>query len=163
MQIDIPNRMRKNMALSTTQSIWRSGGGDTTRTAYCGSGLMAAQFYIGNAANSGNVKVSSVAGAPDLILPAGAVVLSVAITNPGTGSVDLGSTGYTSGTATPEAIANALTVSSATTTSIGSVVTGTALTELSYVTTRDNSGGGGDVGGYITYFVVDPLAGQQNV
>ena len=26
------------MAVSTTQSIWRSGGGDQTRTAYCGTG-----------------------------------------------------------------------------------------------------------------------------
>ena len=34
------------MAVSTTQSIWRSGGGDQTRTAYCGTGLMVAQFYI---------------------------------------------------------------------------------------------------------------------
>ena len=51
------------MALSTTQSIWRSGGGDQTRTAYCGSGLMAAQFYISNAAATGaTVVVSSVAG-----------------------------------------------------------------------------------------------------
>jgi len=30
------------MAVSTTQSIWRSGGGDQTRQAYCGSGVMAA-------------------------------------------------------------------------------------------------------------------------
>jgi hypothetical protein len=163
MQIDAPNRMRKNMALSTTQSIWRSGGGDTTRTAYCGSGLMAAQFYIASGAASANVKVSSAAGAPNLILPAGAVVVSVCITDPGTGSIDLGTTGYTSGTATPEAIANALTVSSAATVSIGSAVTGTPTTEMAYVTTRDNSGGGGTIGGYITYFVVDPLVGQQNV
>jgi hypothetical protein len=50
------------MALSTTQSIWRSGGGDQTRTAYCGSGVMAAQFYIADAspATAGTqVKVSS--------------------------------------------------------------------------------------------------------
>jgi len=58
------------MALSTTQSIWRSGGGDNTRTAYCGSGLMAAQFYIANAAASGaTVKVSDAADAADLVLP----------------------------------------------------------------------------------------------
>ena len=30
------------MAVSTTQSIWRSGGGDQTRTAYCGNGTMVA-------------------------------------------------------------------------------------------------------------------------
>ena len=151
------------MALSTTQSIWRSGGGDQTRTAYCGSGQMVAQFYIADGSASANVKVSSVSGAPDLILPAGAVVLSVVITNTGTGTIDIGTTGYTSGTAAPASIASGLTTSSVATVSVGSVVTGTALTEMSYVTTTDNTGGGGTIGGYISYFVVDPLAGQQNV
>ena len=151
------------MALSTTQSIWRSGGGDQTRTAYCGSGQMVAQFYIADGSATANVKVSSVSGAPDLILPAGAVVLSVVITNTGTGTIDIGTTGYTSGTAAPAAIASGLTTSSVATVSVGSVVTGTALTEMSYVTTADNTGGGGTIGGYISYFVVDPLAGQQNV
>ena len=62
------------MALSTTQSIWRSGGGDQTRTAYCGSGVMAANFYVADAsvATATNVTVSSATGAPDLILPEGA-------------------------------------------------------------------------------------------
>jgi len=152
------------MALSTTQSIWRSGGGDQTRTAYCGSGVMAAQFYIADASAAGtNVAVSSAAGAPALILPAGAVVLSVSINDAGTGSVDLGATGYTSGTADNNYIASGLDVSAVGTTSVGSVVTGTALTELSYVTVTDNTSGAGTVAGYITYFVVDPLVGQQNV
>jgi hypothetical protein len=149
------------MALSTTQSIWRSGGGDQTRTAYCGSGVMAAQFYIADASAAGNVKVSSAAGAPNLILPAGAVVLSVVINDAGSGSIDLGTTGYTSGTATPAAIANNLSVASAGVVTSG--LTLTASTELAYVTSRDDTSGGGTVGGYITYFVVDPLAGQQNV
>ena len=149
------------MALSTTQSIWRSGGGDTTRTAYCGSGIMAAQFYIADASASGNVKVSSTAGAPDLILPAGAVVLSVAINDAGSGSIDLGTTGYTSGTASPAAIANNLSVASAGVVTSG--LTLTASTEMAYVTSRDDTSGTGTVGGYITYFVADPLVGQQNV
>lgn len=149
------------MALSTTQSIWRSGGGDQTRTAYCGSGVMAAQFYIADASASGNVKVSSAAGAPNLILPAGAVVLSVAINDAGSGSIDLGTTGYTSGTATPAAIANNLSVASAGVVTSG--LTLTASTEMAYVTSRDDTSGGGTVGGYITYFVADPLVGQQNV
>ena len=149
------------MALSTTQSIWRSGGGDTTRTAYCGSGLMAAEFYIADASAAGNVKVSSAAGAPNLILPAGAVVLSVVINNAGSGSIDLGTTGYTSGTATPAAIANNLSVASAGVVTSG--LTLTASTEMAYVTSRDDTSGGGTVGGYITYFVADPLIGQQNV
>jgi hypothetical protein len=154
------------MALSTTQSIWRSGGGDQTRTAYCGSGVMAAQFYIADAspATAGTqVKVSSASGAPSLILPSGAVVLSVSITaETGSGTFDLGATGYTSGTADNNYIASGLTVAVGTT-DIGSVVTGAALTELSYVTVTDNTSGAGTVTGIITYFVTDPLVGQQNV
>jgi hypothetical protein len=154
------------MALSTTQSIWRSGGGDQTRTAYCGSGVMAAQFYIADAspATAGTrVKVSSASGAANLILPAGAVVLSVSINDAGTGSCDLGATGFTSGTADNNYIASGLDVSAVGTTSVGSVVTGAALTEMSYVTVTDNTSGAGTVAGFITYFVADPLVGQQNV
>ena len=152
------------MAVSTTQSIWRSGGGDQTRTAYCGSGVMAAQFYIADAspATAGtNVAISST-NSKALILPAGAVVLSVSINDGGTGTFDLGATGYTSGTADNNFIASGLSASVGTT-SVGSVVTGAALTEMSYVTVTDNTSGAGTVGGYITYFVVDPLTGQQNV
>jgi hypothetical protein len=150
------------MALSTTQSIWRSGGGDQTRTAYCGSGLMAAQFYVANAAATGaTVKVSSASGAADLILPAGAVVVSVAINDAGSGTIDLGTSGTVSGT-TEGDIALALSAAAGTT-SIGSVVTGTATTAMAYVTSSDNSSGSGTVGGYIIYFVADPLVGQQNV
>ena len=154
------------MALSTTQSIWRSGGGDQTRTAYCGSGVMAAQFYIADAspATAGtNVKVSSAVGAANLILPAGAVVLSVSINDAGTGSADLGATGVISGTTDNNYIATGLDVSVVGTTSVGAVVLGVPLTEISYVTVTDNTSGAGTVAGYITYFVVDPLVGQQNV
>ena len=150
------------MALSTTQSIWRSGGGDQTRTAYCGSGVMVAQFYVANAAaaTATNVVVSSAAGAPALVLPQGAVVLSVAINDAGTGHIDIGTVGYTSGTADNNSIASNLAVTAGTQTS---GLTLTATTEMSYVTSVINSDGSGTVGGYLTYFVVDPLAGQQNV
>ena len=147
------------MALSTTQSIWRSGGGDQTRTAYCGSGVMAAQFYIPDASESANVLIAS--GGANLILPAGAVVLSVNITTAGTGSVDIGTTGYTSGTASPASIANNLSVGTAGVVTSG--LTLTATSEMSYVTSRIDTSGNDPVAGYITYFVVDPLAGQQNV
>ena len=145
------------MAVSTTQSIWRSGGGDTTRTAYCGSSLMAAQFYIADASASANVKVSSAAGAANLVLPAGAVVTSVIITDAGSGSIDLGVSG------TAAAIANGLDVSAVGTISVGSAVTGTALTSTAAITTASDTAGSGTVGGYLLYFVVDPLTGQQNV
>jgi hypothetical protein len=149
------------MALSTTQSIWRSGGGDQTRTAYCGSGVMAASFYIANAAAATATNVTVANGGPDLILPAGAVVLSVAINDAGSGSVDLGTRGYTSGTVTGAAIANNLSVASAGVVTSG--LTLTATTEMAYVTVTIDTAGAGTVGGYITYFVVDPLFGQQNV
>ena len=152
------------MALSTTQSIWRSGGGDQTRTAYCGSGVMAAEFYIADAspATAGtNVVVSSASGAPALILPQGAVILSVVITDAGTGTCDLGATGYNSGTADNNFFASGLAVSSLGTVTAG--LTYAPSTELSYVTVTDNTSGAGTVAGYITYFVTDPLVGQQNV
>lgn len=150
------------MALSTTQSIWRSGGGDQTRTAYCGSGMMAAQFYIADAsvATATNVKVSSASGAPALILPAGAVVTGVVINDAGGGSVDLGTRGYNSGTVTGAEIANNLSVAS--TGVVTSGLTLTAIAALSYVTVTIDTSGTGTVGGYITYFVADPLVGQQN-
>ena len=147
------------MALSTTQSIWRSGGGDTTRTAYCGSGVMAAQFYIPDASESANVLIEQ--DGANLILPAGAVVLSVNIVTAGAGSIDIGTTGVNSGTATPAAIANNLSVATA-----GLVTSGltlTAISELSYVTSRIDTSGNNPVAGFITYFVADPLVGQQNV
>lgn len=153
------------MALSTTQSIWRSGGGDQTRTAYCGSGLMAAQFYIADAspATAGtNVAISSTSSTP-LILPSGAVIVSISVTDAGAGTCDIGATGYTSGTADNNFFASALSVAAVGTTSIGSVVTGAALTEMSYVTVTDNTSASGTVAGVITYFVTDPLVGQQNV
>ena len=150
------------MAVSTTQSIWRSGGGDTTRTAVCGSGVMTAQFYVADAsvASSTNVTTSSTNTAA-IVLPAGAVVTAVIINDAGSGSVDLGTTGYNSGTASGAAIANNLSVASAGV--ITSGLTFTATTELSYLTVRIDTSGAGTVGGYIQYFVVDPYAGQQNV
>jgi hypothetical protein len=120
---------------------------------------MIAPFYIADAsvATSTNVKTSSAAGAPDLILPAGAVVSQIAINDGGTGSIDIGTRGFTSGTVTAAAIASNLTVTVGTT-GIGSVVTGTAIAAMSYVTAVIDTSGAGTVGGYITYFV--PTNGQ---
>ena len=151
------------MALSTTQSIWRSGGGDQTRTAYCGSGVMAASFYIADAsvATATNVTVASAAGSPALILPAGAVVLGVYINDAGSGTVDVGTRNYNSGSVTGASIASGLSVASAGAVTAGLTLTPT--TDLAYVTVTINTSGAGTVGGYITYFVADPLFGQQNV
>jgi hypothetical protein len=120
---------------------------------------MAAQFYIPDASESANVLIEQ--NGVNLILPAGAVVLSVNIVTAGTGSVDIGTTGYNSGTATPAAIANNLSVGTA-----GLVTSGltlTATSELAYVTSRSDTSGNDPVAGFITYFVADPLVGQQNV
>jgi hypothetical protein len=151
------------MALSTTQSIWRSGGGDQTRTAYCGSGLMAAQFYIADAsvAAATKVAVDSTLLTTYVVLPAGAVITGMIITDAGTGSVDLGTLGVVSGTSSTAALANNLSVAST-----GLVTTGltfAATTEVTYLTVIIDTSGAGTVGGYFTYFVVDPLYGQQNV
>jgi hypothetical protein len=124
---------------------------------------MAAQFYIADAsvATATNVAISSAAGAPALILPEGAVVLSVEINDAGSGSVDLGTRNYSTGAVTGAAIANNLSVAA-----VGSITSGltrTAIAALSYVTVTIDTSGSGTVGGYITYFVADPLVGQQNV
>jgi hypothetical protein len=155
------------MALSTTQSIWRSGGGDTTRTAYCGSGLMAATFYVADvaAASSTNVTVSSTSGAPALILPAGARIMSITFTgDAATGQTDMGFTLYTTGTNTGAGLLdNANNVVG--TITPGATGSGTSLgAVMSSITARvGGSAGTGNMSGVIQYFVADPLEGQQNV
>jgi hypothetical protein len=47
------------MALATTSAVWRSTGGDQTRTATAGSMVMAAQFFISNCAATANVTNST--------------------------------------------------------------------------------------------------------
>ena len=160
------------MAVSTTQSIWRSGGGDQTRTAYCGTGLMVAQFHIADAgpASTANVKVSSASGANDLILPAGAVVTGITIHTADTasGTFDLGWKAYDG---SPSDTNGLLSGASAAT---GNYVFGTANTgddfglimddnELVIITVTDGTSGAGALTGFITYYVTDPLVGQQNV
>lgn len=159
------------MALSTTQSIWRSGGGDTTRTAYCGSGLMAATFYIADvaAASSTNVTVSSASGAPALILPAGARIMS--ITLPVTLRVVrlIWALLYTTGTNTGAGLLdNASNV-------VAPLIWRDWLwyeSDFHCVSNRagvyrfarvGGSAGTGNMSGVIQYFVADPLEGQQNV
>ena len=163
------------MAVSTTQSIWRSGGGDQTRTAYCGTGGMYATFYIANSsAATANVAVSSTVSSP-VILPAGAVIVEVQANGAATGGTDptfdMGYTLYGTGTATPaglinEGDANAgkqiFDWSSATSVGLGVAM---STTEMVYITGRAGASAptGGSVSGTILYYVTDPLGGQQNV
>ena len=163
------------MALSTTQSIWRSGGGDQTRTAYCGSGLMAATFYVANAAAASTTKVvvSSTNNA-NVILPAGAIITSVSVVSANaaaTKTFDMGFTLYSSGTANGAALINEGNANVASITTVGSAANAglgvpTSTSELVYITAGAgaNAPGNGTVlSGIITYFVQDPLGGQQNV
>ena len=165
------------MAVSTTQSIWRSGGGDQTRTAYCGTGLMVAQFYFDPTAAAGNKVTISSSSSANVILPAGAVIVQINANAAATGGTDptfdMGFTLYTSGTATNAGLLNeadadvgkqVFTWATATVpgASLGAVM---SATEMVYIT--GNVGGsaatGGSVSGQILYYVTDPFIGQQNV
>ena len=166
------------MAFSTTQSIWRSGGGDQTRTAYCGSGVMAAQFYFDpTAVNTTTAKVSSASGAPAVILPAGAIITEIQFNAAATGgttpTMDMGFTLFTAGTASPTALIDNYSADaglkvvqwgdSGTGASLGTVMSST---QMVYITGGANTGDaptGGAVSGTIIYFVADPYLGQQNV
>ena len=168
------------MALATTSSIWRSTGGDQTRTAFAGSMHMAAPFYIANVAAAGNVVVSSATGAPALILPANAVVTDVIITNAlgGNATANIGFTpligvgpGQTTtlGSNVPAGLASAANVSARATISVGSTGQGTSLgnvcnaTNLVVVTTAAGGANAGAVTGIIQYFVVDGVYGEEIV
>jgi hypothetical protein len=157
------------MPISTTQSIWRSGGGDTTRQAYCGSGLMAASFFDANVSVSSNAVVASGQTA-EVILPANAVVTSVVITTPITsGTINVGFTTITGGISNASYYVAALAATSAKTITpgatgagggIGTVANATVNTVL---TIESANSGVGTVGGFVTYYVADYLFGQQNV
>jgi hypothetical protein len=135
--------------------------------------VMTAQFHIADVgpASTTNVKVSSASGAPDLILPAGAVVMSVvvsAVTN-ATGSFDLGWATTSASASDTDGLVDGYT------SAVGTVTVGTATTagndlglvmdadENVYITVTDGSSGGGTASGYIVYYVTDPLVGQQSV
>ena len=160
------------MALSTTQAVWRSGGGDQTRTAYCGSMVMSAQFYIANvAATSRNVQVSAANTGP-VILPAGAVVTEVAIaaTTSTGGSSPTIDIGYTlNGVATTDGLANELPSDARTGVTLASATKGAGLglplsaTQFAYITAGvgASAASSGAVTGFITYYVADD--GQQYV
>ena len=169
------------MALATTSAVWRSTGGDSTRTAYAGSMDMIAQFYIANtSATTSNVAISSTNTAV-LILPANAVVLTVNITTPSTGanstcnigftplvSVGPGQTG-TLGTNVTGAFVSNANLTTRQVINIAGTGAGASLgnvanaTNLVVVTSAIGTAGaaGGPVTGSIRYYVADN--GQQNV
>ena len=135
-------------------------------------------FYIANAAATANVL--NVSGGQPVVLPAGAIVTSVAITSTGANTIDMGFTplvgvgpGQTTtlGTNVPNGYLNSANVSTRATVSVGSTGQGTQLgnvanaTRLVVVTAAQGSPGAnaGAVTGIIQYYVADATYGQQNV
>ena len=166
------------MTQATTSAIWRSTGGDQTRTACAGSMVMSQPFYIANLAATSNVVVSSTLANSAVILPAGAVVTSVSVTTGGTGSVDLGFTpligvgpGQTTtlGTKVPQAFLANATTTSRVNVQVGGTGGGASLgnvanaTNLVVVVSTANTGTSGAVSGILTYFVADPAYGEEIV
>jgi hypothetical protein len=161
------------MATSTTSAVWRSTGGDQTRTAEAGSMVMAVPFFIANLAATANVL--NVSGGSALILPANAVVTEVIIGSVGTGRADIGFTPLVSvgpgqtttlGSNVPQAlVANTsmatrtvfVTGGSGAGASIGNVANAT---NLVVITSAANGTSSGTVSGRIIYHVSD--AGQQS-
>ena len=168
------------MASATTSAVWRSTGGDQTRTAYAGSMDMVAQFYIANTSSTtANVVVSSTNNAA-IILPANAVILTVNICNPSTGANSTCNIGYTPlisvgpgqtttlGTNVPNAFVNNANVTTRQAIQIGGTGGGASLgnvanaTNLIVVTSAIGTAGavGGPVTGSIRYYVANN--GQQS-
>jgi len=156
------------MTTSTTSAVWRSTGGDSTRTAQAGSMGMYTPFYIANAAASANV--TNVSGGESLVLPANAVVTSVSVTTAGTsGTINMGFTplsgvgaGQTTtlGTNVPTGLLANAAVSRGVV-ALGAATGGASLgnvantTNLVVVTSASNTSGVGSVTGLIHYFVYD--------
>jgi hypothetical protein len=166
------------MATATTSSVWRSTGGDQSRTAQAGSMGMYTPFYIANAAASANVTniPSGTTGSEPLVLPANAVVTAVSITTAGTsGTINMGFTplsgvgpGQTTvlGTNVPAGLLSNAAVTRGTV-ALGAATSGASLgnvanaTNLVVVTSASNTSGVGSVTGLIHYFVYD--IGVENV
>jgi hypothetical protein len=165
-----------DMTTATTSSVWRSTGGDQTRTAAAGSMMMSQPFYVANAAATANVAISATLANSAVILPAGAVVTAVTVTETGTGAVDLGFTpligvgpGQTTtlGTAVPTALLNGGSVASRAQFVTGTSGAGASMgnvanaTNLVVITNVANTSAAGNCSGFITYYVDD--SGEENV
>lgn len=167
------------MTQATTSAVWRSTGGDQTRTATAGSMVMVAPFYIANTAATANVTVSSSSNAT-VILPANAVVTDIIVTVApgGNCAANIGFTPIktygpgqtiTTGTNVPNAFVSSGNVAARTVVSTGGTGGGASLgvvanaATLVQVTAAQGSPGAnaGAVTGLIRYFVADN--GQQNV
>ena len=161
------------MTTSTTSAVWRSTGGDQTRTAYAGTAELVANFYIANtSATTANVAVSSTNNAA-VILPANAVVTSVSITTASAGANSAANVGFTPligvgpgqtttlGTKVPTALLNGGSVASRAQFVTGTSGAGASMgnvanaTNLVVITNVANTSAAGNCSGIITYFVAD--------
>jgi len=155
------------MTNATTSAVWRSTGGDQTRTASAGSMQMCVPFYIANIAATSNVTVSS-SDTSTVILPANAVVTGVTVSKGTTGTIDLGFTpligvgpGQTTtlGTKVSQAFLANATVTSRVFVPTGATGGGASLgnvansTNLTIVVATANTGAAGTLSGILTYFV----------
>ena len=157
------------MATSTTLAVWRSSGGDQTKTAYAGQMPMVASFYFNAAATAGTAIQKSSTDTNQIILPQNAIVLQIfasATTTGGTSpTFNIGFTGLVSGTASNSGLivnqsaATAKLVlnwaSASTGTSMGAVLSSTEMVYLTAGTGTGTSGSPSTVSGYITYIVSD--------
>jgi len=165
----------KIMARSTTLAVWRSNGGDQTRTTTAGSMLMTVPYYIANVAASANVVISSSLPNAAVVLPAGAVVTEISVYTLGTGKIDLGFTPLsnigpgqrpTTGTAVPAGLLSNASTASKAVFVCGGANTGANLggvanaTNVVVITSAANGAASGTASGTITYFVADD--GQQS-
>jgi len=170
------------MALATTQAIWRSGGGDQTRTALNGTASLHLPFYIANSSATANI-VNSSANSQALILPAGAVITNITVTNTTTGGNSTINIGFTPlvtvgpgqpttlGINVPAAFVNNGNVAARTVFNISSATAGSSMsnvanaTNLIVLTAAVGAAGatGVPLTGYITYYAFDPIYGVQNV
>jgi hypothetical protein len=155
------------MATSTTQAVWRSLGGDQTKTAYAGSMLMAADFYFSATAAANTAVQRSSTDSRSVILPAGAVVLEVYANAAGTGgsspTFDMGFTTYTSGTNSAGALVNEgdadigkqvinWTAGSVAGASLGSVMSATEMVKITG-SVGASAATGGNISGRVVYYV----------
>jgi hypothetical protein len=162
------------MAIATTSAVWRSTGGDTTRTAQAGSMVMVTPFYIANAAATANV--TNISGGEALVLPAGAIVTDVLITSTGANTIDMGFTplvgvgpGQTTtlGTNVRTGIFSGRSVAARAAVTVAGTGAGAFLgnvanaTNLVVITAQSNASASGTVSGLIKYTVYD--AGVENV
>ena len=158
------------MAKTTFSGVLRSGGGDTTKTAYAGTVELIATFYLDPTAANTTAVQRSATDTRSVVLPAGAIVTEVQVNAAATGGTnptfDLGWIGVSDATAldVDGLIAEGDADAGKT---IFNWATGTAGASMGATVSSGNqmfrvTGGvgasaatGGDVSGYIKYHVSD--------